>query len=205
VLSADHGVAATPQHAEKMHVPGGYVSGDAEDVVQNALNRSFGKGVWLIPAAGETSLYPNWETVRKARNASGEPVEEDDIYRVATSALLSNAQLHVARVYTQEQLANGIAGDFVAQAEMNGVYAKRSGDLNLVFDPGYMSGKSGTTHFSPWAYDRHVPMLLMGPGIKPGRYNETVQVNDIAPTLATLLDVQTPSGSSGHVLPVLTH
>jgi predicted AlkP superfamily pyrophosphatase or phosphodiesterase len=203
VLSADHGVAATPQHAEKMRVPGGYVSGDAEEVVQSALTRSFGKGAWLIPGAGETSLYLNWETVRKARSASGEPVEEDDIYRVATSALLSNTQLHVARVYTQEQMANGIAGDFIAQAEMNGFYAKRSGDLSLVFDPGYMTGKGGTTHFSPWAYDRHVPMLLMGPGIKPGRYNETVQVNDIAPTLATLLDLQTPSGSSGHVLPVL--
>ena len=46
-------------------------------------------------------------------------------------------------------------------------------------------------------------MLLMGPGIRPGRYDETVEVNDIAPTLATLLDIQTPSGSSGHVLPVL--
>jgi hypothetical protein len=40
----------------------------------------------------------------------------------------------------------------------------------------------------------------MGPGIKAGRYNETVQPNDIAPTLATMLDVQTPSGSSGRVL-----
>jgi arylsulfatase A-like enzyme len=48
-----------------------------------------------------------------------------------------------------------------------------------------------------------VPMLLMGPGIKPGRYDANVVVNDIAPTLATLLDVQTPSGSSGRILPAL--
>ena len=88
---------------------------------------------------------------------------------------------------------------------MNGFNSKRSGDLFIVFEPGYMPGTSGTTHFSPWAYDRHVPMLLMGPGIRPGRYDETVAVNDIAPTLATLLDVQTPSGSSGHVLPILKH
>jgi predicted AlkP superfamily pyrophosphatase or phosphodiesterase len=204
VLSADHGVAATPARAEAMHVPGGYVFADVEDIVQSALTRNFGKGAWLIPGAGETSLYLNWETVHKAHAASGEPLEEDDIYRVATGALLSTPQSHIARVYTQQQLANGIAGDFIAQAEMNGFYIKRSGDLNLVFDPGYIPGTSGTTHFSPWAYDRHVPILLMGPGIKPGRYNETVQVNDIAPTLATLLDIQTPSGSSGHVLPVLT-
>ena len=88
---------------------------------------------------------------------------------------------------------------------MNGFNAKRSGDLSIIFEPGYMQGTGGTTHFSPWAYDRHVPILLMGPGIKAGRYDQNVQVNDIAPTLATLLDIQTPSGSSGHILPILTN
>jgi hypothetical protein len=42
--------------------------------------------------------------------------------------------------------------------------------------------------------------LFFGEGIKPGRYNQTISVNDIAPTLATLLDIETPGGSSGRVL-----
>jgi len=40
----------------------------------------------------------------------------------------------------------------------------------------------------------------MGMGIKPGRYHHPAMVNDIAPTLATMLDVETPSGSVGRVL-----
>jgi len=40
----------------------------------------------------------------------------------------------------------------------------------------------------------------MGPGIKPGRYDNSVVVNDVAATLATILDVETPSGSVGRVL-----
>jgi hypothetical protein len=40
----------------------------------------------------------------------------------------------------------------------------------------------------------------MGPGIRPGRYNNAIAVNDVAPTLATMLDVETPSGSAGRVL-----
>jgi hypothetical protein len=40
----------------------------------------------------------------------------------------------------------------------------------------------------------------MGGGIKAGRRYEEVSPNDVAPTLATMLDVETPSGSSGHVL-----
>ena len=206
VLSADHGVAATVKHDQEMHMPGGNVHGNPEEVVQRALAKSFGvEGPWLIPGAGETSLYLNWDTVLKARKGSSEePIEEDDLYRVATSALMASPDLHVARVYTRPELENGEIGDFIAQAVMNGFNAKRSGDLFIVFEPGYIPGSgTGTTHFSPWAYDRHVPMLLMGPGIKPGRYDQNVEVNDIAPTLATLLDIQTPSGSSGHVLPVL--
>jgi hypothetical protein len=40
----------------------------------------------------------------------------------------------------------------------------------------------------------------MGSGIKAGRYSGSIIVNDIAPTLATILDVETPSGSVGRVL-----
>ena len=60
--------------------------------------------------------------------------------------------------------------------------------------------RSGITHASPFSYDVHVPVIFMGPGIKPGRYNTQIAVNDIAPTLATMLDIETPSGSVGRVL-----
>jgi arylsulfatase A-like enzyme len=40
----------------------------------------------------------------------------------------------------------------------------------------------------------------MGNGIRPGRYYQPVVENDIAPTLAAILEVETPSGSVGRVL-----
>ena len=40
----------------------------------------------------------------------------------------------------------------------------------------------------------------MGAWVKPGRYHEQIKVNDIAPTLATLLDVEIPSGAIGRTL-----
>ena len=40
----------------------------------------------------------------------------------------------------------------------------------------------------------------MGPGIRPGHYPENVALNDVAPTLATILGIETPSGSVGRVL-----
>jgi len=63
-----------------------------------------------------------------------------------------------------------------------------------------MFSAHGTTHGSAFDYDTHVPVIFMGPGIKAGRFDETIAVNDIAPTLATLLGIATPSGSAGRVL-----
>ena len=40
----------------------------------------------------------------------------------------------------------------------------------------------------------------MGPGIVPGRYRDHVALQDLAPTLAAVLDVEPPSGAQGRVL-----
>ncbi len=203
VLTADHGVAPIPAAGDgpgKPHTPGGYISLNAEEVVNSALTKQFGKADWIIPGVSEVSLYLNHKTIDEFKTADGHKLDLHEVYSVARQALFSVPQLHVARVYTADQLASGVVGDDTAQAENFGYYARRSGDLNLVYDPYFALGTSGASHFSPWGYDRHVPVLFFGAGIKPGRYNQTIAVNDIAPTLATLLDIETPGGSSGRVL-----
>lgn len=49
-------------------------------------------------------------------------------------------------------------------------------------------------------YDTHVPLILMGPGIKAGDYYAGAAINDVAPTLSAILGVETPSGSEGRIL-----
>ncbi len=202
VLSADHGVATAPAVDERDKLPGGYIAGNAENIVKSVLNKKFGETNWITSGGGETALYLDWEAISHLKT----PPPREEVYAAAKEALFSAASLHVARVYTRRELENGVTGDFIAAAEMNGYFPRRSADLMLIFEPGYMPGSSGTTHFSPYAYDRHVPVIFMGPGVRAGRYDETIAPNDIAPTLATMLDVQTPSGSSGRVLTeMLTH
>jgi arylsulfatase A-like enzyme len=72
--------------------------------------------------------------------------------------------------------------------------------VDILLEPYWIAGDDGTTHGSIYSYDTHIPLILMGSGIKAGRYHRTVALNDLAPTLATLLGVETPSGSSGHAL-----
>ena len=61
---------------------------------------------------------------------------------------------------------------------------------------------SGTTHFSPWSYDRHVPppassARTLFPGYLSRRRLAPV---DIAATFAAILGVNAPSSSVGHIL-----
>jgi hypothetical protein len=58
----------------------------------------------------------------------------------------------------------------------------------------------GTTHFSPWSYDRHVPLAFYGAPFTPGIYHGRVQPVDLAATLASVLGVNQPSASVGSVL-----
>ena len=108
---------------------------------------------------------------------------------------------HVARVYTREQLLSGeITPDLIGRRIARGYNLQRSGDLEIVLDPYWLRSSSGTTHGTPYSYDAHIPLVLMGPGITPGAFHATVALNDLAPTLATLVGVENPSGSSGRVL-----
>ncbi len=83
---------------------------------------------------------------------------------------------------------------------MNSFSQKRSGDVYILLDPYFIPGKLGTTHGSVFGYDTHVPLIFMGPGISAGKFDASVIINDVAPTLATILDIDIPSGSEGRIL-----
>jgi hypothetical protein len=79
-------------------------------------------------------------------------------------------------------------------------HARRSGDLEILLDPYWIRSASETTHGTPYSYDSHIPLIFMGPGIRTGTYVRPAVLNDLAPSLATLLEIETPSGSQGRPL-----
>jgi predicted AlkP superfamily pyrophosphatase or phosphodiesterase len=58
----------------------------------------------------------------------------------------------------------------------------------------------GTGHGSPYHYDRHVPLVLFGPGVPNGSSADPVRTVDIAPTLAALAGIPVPSDLDGVLL-----
>src|SRR5207253_3959888 len=116
-----------------------------------------------------------------------------------------------ARYFTRAQLENNFisSADPIARRVLNGFYPQRSGDVIIVFEPFSIlfdlpddptDPHSTATHGSPYSYDTHVPLIIMGQRFAAGRYTQAATPADIATTLADVLRVQAPSCAVGRVL-----
>lgn len=195
VLTADHGVALAPEDNIARQLPGGRYDIEAERAaVEAALTAEFGAGDY-IEGTGEMGIYLHRNPV------PGKTIALADMERVAAATL--RRQPHVARVYTRTELESSHSGgDRVDQRVRNGFNRQHSGDVVVVHEPNWISRATGTTHGSPYSYDSHVPMIFWGPEalVRPGVYHGEAAVHDIAPTLATMLEIATPSGAQGRAL-----
>jgi predicted AlkP superfamily pyrophosphatase or phosphodiesterase len=193
VLTADHGVMPMPEQlAHTLKIGGRFSSTLLFDTMQQALAARYGAGNWIEGTAG-TSPYFNRKLVADKGLALSE------VERLAARSVENLP--HVARVFTRTQLLLGQApGDTISQRVARSFNPRRSGDLEILLDPYWIRGASDTTHGTPYGYDSHIPLIFMGPGIKPGTYVRSVVLNDLAPSMATLLEIETPGGSQGRAL-----
>lgn len=193
VLTTDHGVAPVPEVQQQRRLPGGRLkSEELFGPITAALTAKYGEGRWILATAG-SSPYLNHALIAE------KGLDPAEVRRLAAAAAAGAPR--VARVYTREQLVAGeTMPDWIGRRVARSYHLQRSGDLEIVLDPYWLRSSNGTTHGTPYGYDAHIPLLLMGPGIRPGAYHATVALNDLAPTLATLVGVATPGGSSGRVL-----
>jgi hypothetical protein len=195
VFTADHGAPPLPEANHERHMPGGRIPpATIREAVVNAIAKRWGAGEW-IAGTWDLSVYLNRDLIAQKGLKLGE-VEEAAADAVAGLP-------HIFRVYTRDRVTHGeTLHDEITQRAVNGFNVRRGPDLEVIPEPYWIitPGKSGISHALPFSYDVHVPVIFLGAGIRPGRYNETIVVNDIAPTLATMLDVETPSGSVGRVL-----
>ncbi len=194
VFTSDHGVAPVPKVNNDRKMPGGWLSAaDYSAKISARLTERFGQGEWFKSGA-YGFLYLNYTTIAKNDD------ERSEVRRFA--AEVARGLPHIARVMTRDDLLQGgESADSVGRAMQLGFYGPRSADIELLPEPYYIFGNPpGTTHANPYSYDNHVPLIFYGPGIHAGVHYEPVKVNDIAPTLAAILGVETPSGSVGRIL-----
>ena len=193
-LTADHGAANAIGFMQEHHLPADYWQ---SRYLTDSLNRILGQR-FEVPGL-----------VRSIRNHQ----VNFDLGKISNTTLDFNAIRQVAVDFLQRQPGISYAVDmaWVGRAPVperlktmmiNGYNFKRSGQIQIILNPGWFSSESrtGTTHGSWNPYDTHIPLLWYGWNIKHGASNREVYMQDIAPTLAALLHIEMPSGCVGKVI-----
>ena len=196
VLTADHGAAPAVNHLKRQGVATVSVPFDTlPDAVNAAVAKEYPKLGNVVAFFDRPQLFLDLALL-KDHNVPRSRVES-----LAKEALLATGVIE--NVYTHDDILSGhAAGTQYGQLYANAFYERRSPHLMVQFKEFYFIEKAGEIawHGSPYDYDRHVPVLFMGAGIRPGRYDQPAGPEDIAPTLAAMLGVEMPHESDGRIL-----
>jgi predicted AlkP superfamily pyrophosphatase or phosphodiesterase len=185
-LTSDHGVADIPEQQGA----GRLITEDVQQAAEQALI-----GRWGLPAAGTRYV----ESVAVGHVYFAEGLYERRLrgdgaaMRAVFEAI--EAVPGVRRILRAEELSP-TARDPIVRAAALGYVRGRSGDLIVVPRRHWIlelrADSEATEHGTMYEYDRRVPLLLLGHGVRPGRYSRTVSPADIAPTLAELVGIRLP-------------
>jgi hypothetical protein len=174
-------------------MPAGYWKPQAMlETIEERLRSAYGEGTYVLNYSNE-QIFLDRELIA-SKNASVSEV-------AAQVAAICREYPEVQMAWSLDELMVSAATDPVVMSLQRGIHHQRSGDVVLINLPGYIEyGFRGTTHGSPFVYDTHVPLIFYGHGVKQGELTRRVSITDIAPTVARLLRIGLPTGSTGDVI-----
>jgi len=196
LVTSDHGVAPLPERAHAAgHLAFRVTPKKVAQAVNAALAKRFGLATPVVASYTEPFVYFSPE-------AKGSPAYADIVAAVAGELastpgvgatfalreLLAREPRSELELLVRASVPNEPVADlFVVPSEFS------------VVDPS-LPGGAGTSHGSPWTYDRHVPIVFWGPGVTRHHATEPVSILRVAPTLAALLDLPATGPGAGKVL-----
>lgn len=201
-LTADHGASYVPSQLKDEKIPAGYFARNRMiDSLKAFMNNHYGNGNWI-------SNYMNQQVY-----LNHELIEQKDILLKDVQEKIAEYLLRfdgVANTYTSNQLNGSSFNQKPESYLQNGFNMQRSGDVSVLLKPSWIesytsSGNTGTTHSTPYSYDTHVPLLWYGWNIPHGGTSTPVNITDIAPTVASLLNISFPDACTGKPIAEIAH
>ena len=189
-ISSDHGAAHAKGFSQEHNIPSDVFF---HDKIKNEINKNlstkFG-AEFQIADAINMQFYMN-----DAINNS-DRTKQSEIKSFIKKELLQHEM--ILKVVDLEYIGNENISEYERKLLTNGYLQKRSGDIQAIFKSAILEEfPQGTTHGTGYSYDTRIPLLWYGWKIKPGEIHSRTEMTDIAPTLANLLHIQEPSGSTG--------
>ena len=192
-LTADHAVAEPVGFMKKHQMPaGGYMGKSIMTKVDIELLTVFETDE-LVSSFSNEQVFLNHAKIKAL------DLDVEDVSDLVAATI--KAHDGVVEVFTQEELMENTSEDPIVAALQNGIHPKRSGDLIVLFEPGWMPKLSyASTHGTSYNYDAHVPLLWYGNGIKKQHIYKAYSITDIAYTLSMMLDITLPNAANGQAI-----
>ena len=194
-LSADHAAAHNAALMQKNGVPAGeWDEPAALKDMNDYLKKLCNTATPLVKDLIEYRVYLDHEAIK----ATGKTVAEVE---EALCAHIS-ADDRVAYAVPFAKVQSLSIPQAIRERVINGYNPKRSGDIQIILQPGYYGFDSGSFHegtsHGVWcSYDTHIPLLFFGWHVNHGRTAKETHVTDIAATVCSMLDIQSPNGCVG--------
>jgi predicted AlkP superfamily pyrophosphatase or phosphodiesterase len=213
-LTGDHGIgptiagaAASRMAAEQFNLP------KVMDALEVGLNARFTPGEKItflrdselpyltLDAETFSALKIPEETAEKAVAELLLKAFESSLPPVSGGVIRLPVRAALHAVYTKTDMRAGAVPATQEGKLVLNSYSPNGGWF-VMLTPGMYAQASatGTNHYTPYSYDRHVPLAFFGAPFVTGIYHEAVEPVDIAATLASLLRVNRPSAAVGRVL-----
>lgn len=204
-LSADHGVCPLPElskgrgeDAERFST--NKLMSDAENFLHEKYNAGNEKVIWF------ESEVVNWFYLQQ-KTLDALKLPKPEVERALADWVKTHPRVQASFTRTELSSLTPLAEPIAEQARLS-FHPDCSGDVNVILKPYNLLWKTSvkkigpyaTTHGSPHPYDTHVPLIVMGPGIKPGIYEEKV-VPQILPRIFCRLTEIEPAASMTYAPP----
>ena len=190
-LTSNHGAAQTPGYLADSGVPvGSFNNNSAISLLRSYLNVIYGSGEWVKGFYGQ-QLYLNAELIENSK------LKLEDFQNVIAQFLIQFngvSNTLTASALQNNQFTIGFRGKV-----QNGYFPRRSGDVFINLQPGWVEKSSrANSHSSAYGYDAHVPLIWYGWKVKRDMILSPVDITDIAPTIASFLNITAPNASTGN-------
>jgi predicted AlkP superfamily pyrophosphatase or phosphodiesterase len=193
VLTSDRGCPHSPEYLKQMSLPSGiFNQGQLFTLAKSYLNVVYGQGEW-ITAYSEKQFYLN-HTLIEDSSLSLTDIQE----RLARFTLQFSGVVNAVTANTL-QSANFTDGSFALM--QRSYHQRRSGDVIINLEPGWIEKSDYVVQSnSGYDYDTHVPLIWFGWEIPRTTIYKNISTTSIAATIAAMLDIVAPGGSSGEVI-----
>lgn len=191
-LTADHGGLYPPAYLKEHSISTGSLYTWKLPDELNVLLKNFSTAP-LISAVMENQVYFNHRIIDSLQ------LDMNAIKKTVTDYLLLKKEILTVLDYAHPE--KWMIPEIIKNYFMNGFYAARSGDLQVILKSEYSDNREfGTEHGSIFKYDTHIPLIFFGWNIPKGNAYREVYMTDIAPTISSLLHIQMPGGTTGKSL-----